>query len=156
MVIKGQVDIYIKLVQLKMCKPSELEKMLYQRHKIMLVKQIKMYKTYGYRGYRIKMYNPNGVWEPHPYTCRLHFSFFLHQKYKFGPLNSLRSTNTRHIEIGPNFMLLAPHLYKIPLPAISIFTLGRTPIFLLDLALGPRNMRYFHFKFHFRKVIFNS
>ena len=55
---------------IKINTPMELEKMLYQKHKIMLVKQIKMYKIYGYRGYRIKMYNPNGVWK------------ILYQKYK--------------------------------------------------------------------------
>jgi hypothetical protein len=61
--------------------------------------------------------------------CRTHipavhiFLFFLHQKHKFGPLNSLRFTNTRHIEIGPNFMLLGPHLYKILPWAALIFSI---------------------------------
>ena len=93
------------------------------------------------------MRKPSETWVPHPYTCRPHFSFFLHQKHKFGPLKPSRSTNTRHIEIGPNFMLLGPHLYKILPWAALQFS-------ILDLALGLRNMRYFHFKFHFRKVIF--
>ena len=91
------------------------------------------------------MRKPSETWVRHPYTCRPHFSFFLHQKHKFGPLNSLRSTNTRHIEIGPNFMLLGPHLYKILPWAALQFS-------ILDLALGPRNMRYFHS--HFSIFIF--
>lgn len=96
------------------------------------------------------MRKPSETWVPHPYTCRPHFSFFLHQKHKFGSLNSLRSTNTRHIEIGPNFMLLGPHLYKILPWAAPTF-------FILVLALGYKSsilkssISFSKVQFHFEK-----
>ena len=97
------------------------------------------------------MRKPSETWVRHPYTCRPHFSFFLHQKHKFGPLNSLRSTNTRHIEIGPNFMLPGPHLYKILPWAALIFS-------ILVLALGYKSsiLKKFNFKSSISKVQFQK
>ena len=130
-----------------MRKPSELENIILKVENHILIQIAKTIKTQIISIDEIKCINQVKLWcHTHIPAVHIFLFFFFHQTHKFGPLNNLRSTNIRHIEIGPNFMLLGPHLYKILPWAASTSS-------LLVLALGYKSSILKKFNFIFKSSI---